>query len=59
LLAKPNLKQEWQRRRERMLADKIDVTAFLIWFIENYPDSAAAMRRNLALQHRFRLQPAA
>ena len=22
-----------------MLADKIDVTAFFVWFIENYPES--------------------
>ena len=34
LLAMPNLKDEWQQRREKMLADKIDVTAFLTAFIE-------------------------
>jgi len=44
LLSMPNLKQEWQRRREKMLADKIDVTAFFTWFIENYPDSAPIAR---------------
>ncbi len=59
LLAMPNLRQEWQRRRERMLADKIDVTAFMVWFIENYPDSATAIRSDPTLQHRFQLQPAA
>ncbi|MEW6506993.1 MAG: hypothetical protein AB1432_04520 [Bacteroidota bacterium] len=32
LLNTSNLKEEWQRRREKMLADKIDVTAFLVWF---------------------------
>ena len=36
LLAMPNLKIEWQRRRQNILADKIDVTAFLTSFIENY-----------------------
>lgn len=40
LLAMPNLKKEWTKRREKFLADKIDVTAFLTWFIENYPQSA-------------------
>lgn len=34
------LRAEFQARRQRMLADKIDVTAFFTWFIENYPTSA-------------------
>ena len=59
LLAMPDLKQEWQRRRERMLADKIDVTAFLIWFIENYAESADTMRRYPETQRRFRYEPQA
>ena len=41
LLSTPNLKKEWQKRRERMLADKIDYAKFLTWFIENYPESHA------------------
>lgn len=40
LLAMPNLREEFQARREKMLAEKIDVTAFLTWFIEHYPASA-------------------
>lgn len=40
LLAMPDLKETWQRRRKKMLADKIDVTAFMVWLIENYPHSA-------------------
>ena len=32
-----NLKQECQKRRIKMLADTIDVTGFLVWFVENYP----------------------
>ena len=34
------LRSEFQARRQRMLVDKIDVTAFFTWFIENYPSSA-------------------
>lgn len=30
---------EMQLRRQRMLSEKIDVTAFLTYFIENYPES--------------------
>jgi uncharacterized protein len=39
MLSMDNLKKEWQVRRMRMLEDKIDLTAFLAWFIENYPQS--------------------
>lgn len=35
LLAKPGLRDEYQQRRQRMLGDKIDVTAFFTQFIEN------------------------
>lgn len=44
LLAMPNLREVFQERRQKMLSDKIDVTAFLTWFIENYPQSAEAAR---------------
>ena len=54
LLALKNLKEEWAIRREAMLADKIDVTAFFVWFIENYPESAQIMRENPDYQYRFR-----
>jgi len=39
LLKNPNLKQEWAKKREKLLNDKIDVTKFMVWFIENYPKS--------------------
>ena len=38
LLKKDNLKIKWQRKREKLLNDKIDVTAFIIDFIEKYPN---------------------
>jgi len=39
LLSISDLKSEWKKRREKMLNNKIDVTAFWVWFIENYPES--------------------
>lgn len=39
LLANENVKNEWSQKRERMLADKIDVTSFLVNLIDNYPQS--------------------
>jgi hypothetical protein len=50
----PNLKEEWQKRRMKMLADKIDVTAFMVWFIENYPESVRIMKTDPDYQYRFR-----
>lgn len=54
LLKTSNIKQEWQERRQRMLSDKIDVAAFMVWFIENYPDSVKTMKENPDYQYRFR-----
>ena len=39
LLAMPDLYDVYQQRRQVMLSEKIDVTAFFTWFIENYPES--------------------
>lgn len=54
LLTMPNLREEFQNRRQKMLADKIDVTAFFTWFIENYPESKRIMKENPDYQYRFR-----
>ena len=40
LIETPNLREEFQSRRKCMLDEKIDVAAFLTWFLENYPQSA-------------------
>ena len=39
LLSMPNLRDTFQQRRQKMLSDKIDVSAFFTWFISNYPQS--------------------
>ena len=54
LLKFQNLKQEFQNRRQKMLADKIDVTSFMVWFIENYPKSIDTMIENPDYQLRFK-----
>lgn len=40
LLHHDNLKEEWKSKREKLLNDKIDVTAFLIDFIERYHETS-------------------
>lgn len=41
LLDTPELKQEWQKRRGKMLQEKIDVADFFTNLIENYPESVS------------------
>ena len=54
LLNTSNLKQKFQKRRQKMLTDKIDVTAFMVWFIENYPESVEIMKKNPDYQWKFK-----
>jgi len=54
LIHNPNLKQEWKMKRERLLRDKIDVTKFMVWFIENYPESMRIMKQEPESQLRFK-----
>lgn len=54
LLSTPDIKEEFLRRRTRMLADKIDVTSFMVWFIENYPESKNTLRKNPGYQLNFK-----
>lgn len=37
ILQNPNIKKMWKLKNEHMLAEKIDLTKFMIKFIENYP----------------------
>ena len=54
ILALPNLKEEWQTRRQRMLTEKIDYSRFLTWFVENYPESRKIMKDNPDYQWSFK-----
>lgn len=53
LISLSDLKTLWNERKERMLADKIDVTAFYIWFVENYPQSVKTLSENPDFQKQF------
>ncbi len=45
LLEMPDLKAEWRRRQARMLADKIDLTSFLVDFVHNYPERSGRVNQ--------------
>ena len=54
LIQEPDLKKEWKKKREQLLEDKIDVTAFTVWFVENYPESFIELKENPEIQYRFK-----
>lgn len=54
LLSLSDLNREFENRRQRMLEDKIDITAFMVWFIENYPESVKIMKENPDYQNKFK-----
>ena len=54
LLSLENLKEKFQHRRMKMLEDKIDVTAFFVWLIENYPESQRIIKENPDYQNTFK-----
>jgi len=36
LIQNPNVKDEWRKKKEQLLNDKIDVTSFMVEFVENH-----------------------
>lgn len=49
------LETQMHRASQSLLSEKIDVTAFLIWFVENYPESVAKTRNaDKAFWEKFR-----
>ena len=53
LLSLPYAREIFNKRRKRMLSEKIDVNQFLIWFIENFPESKSIMRHDSSFQYKF------
>lgn len=53
ILENNNSKYEWNLKKNKLLNEKIDINAFMIWFIENYPQSVKIMRNNPNFQNKF------
>lgn len=45
LLSLEDVKEVWKEKRDLALRDKIDVTAFWVWFLDNYPASIADLKK--------------
>ena len=54
LLQKKDLDQVWRNRVAIFLKDKIDVTDFMVWFIEEYPKSKHIIKKNMNYQFNFK-----
>jgi predicted glycosyltransferase len=54
ILNTPDFKARNRNRRDNMLEQTIDITEFMVWFIENYPESVKIMKENPDYQDRFR-----
>jgi len=54
LLNQEDLKEDFQIKKEKLLSEKIDVTAFTIWFIENYPQSLETVKKDPTYPLRFK-----
>ncbi len=44
----------FQNRRKKMLSEKINYADFLVWFIDDYPNSAKIMKENPDYQNKFK-----
>lgn len=53
LLSTDDLRAVFSARRQRLLAENIDVSAFLEWLIRGYPESVEELGRNPVMQARF------
>jgi predicted glycosyltransferase len=54
LLNTPNLSEQFQQRRQKLLNDKIDVSAFMLWFVQNFPQSKSLIKNDTNFWNQFR-----
>ena len=47
-------KEQARNNRIQLLSEKIDLTSFMIWFVENYPESMNVMIENPKFQLKFK-----
>lgn len=57
LLHGDEYRSAWVAKRNKLIEDKIDVTAFWVWLIDNYPASLQLLRTPRFDHDRFRVAP--
>lgn len=53
ILNTPDYKEVWRGKRFKLIESKIDVTAMLVWFVENFPESQRIAREDPDWQEPF------
>jgi predicted glycosyltransferase len=48
------LKSDWQKKSESFKEEKIDLTALIVWFVENYPESKKILKQDPDYQLTFK-----
>jgi predicted glycosyltransferase len=54
LLNTNNLKESWLLKRKKLIDDKINLSDFLVWFIESYPNSQLELNSKPNFYDRFK-----
>ena len=54
LVQDESYKSNFKLKSSEIIRNKIDVTAFMIWFVENFPESFDIMKENPDYQLRFK-----
>lgn len=50
----PESREIYRQKKVKLLEENIDVTAFFVWFIENFPESREIMTKNQGYQLNFK-----
>ncbi|MDD1698444.1 MAG: DUF354 domain-containing protein [Methanoregula sp.] len=45
ILRDPESKRIWAEKRDELMRDKIDLTSYMVWFVENYPRSLTERKK--------------
>jgi uncharacterized protein len=54
LITDDNLQKKSKLAAKKLIADHINVTDFLVWFVETYPNSKKAMQESPDIQYQFK-----
>ena len=54
VISEDNFKKKFKEKRRKMLSDKIDLSKFMTWLFENYPNSILEYQNEPDIQYKFR-----
>lgn len=54
IVRQDSYKEQFKAKSKAVVKNKIDVTAFMVWFVENFPNSFSIMQKTPDYQNRFK-----